>query len=560
MFPRYLKYASLLASAPLISWCQAPVIFPGGIVNSASYATAAENDDLVGRGVGFGLAAGSVASIFGANLAVSKQTAQTLPLPTELAGTVVTVYGVNAPLFYVSPGLINFQMPFTRFQTGTGVQLGHPAGVVVSTPAGASNAYQIDFADAFGIFTLDSSGCGPGVVQNVKPDGSISLNSPSNSASPGDFIVIYGTGLGLVYGAPPDGSPTPSSPLTKPSEEPSPVLDFASEPVNIIGPNWAGLAPGMVGVVQINIQIPNTVREGCAVPLQVQTDAGASQPVTIAIRNGGGPCADPPSAGYGQITWEKRMTTILNSGGADSTTETDSLTVSLQASPGRQVPAMQTYTEDMEPRSETFFGPSCPVPGYRSLNAGNVTVHGPGFGPAQVPAAPLQSGPVGGLSQYQIALPNGTIQPGSFVANAAGGVDVGAFQSSAQIGTPIQITTPLAGLPLPYNQPLQVNWTGGDSSSLVTIYLISHNGSTDQTISYQGRASDGTIFLASLLFFGAPPTFGITIGPDTEIVVEVTPDPAQVSPLAVAGLSLGGQHTWKYSYHFGGIMDSYTTN
>jgi len=555
VFLDYAKYALLLpAIVPQISWCQAPVIFPGGIVNSASYSTASEN----AGPVGFGVAPGSIVSIFGTNLAVSTQTAQTLPLPVELAGTIVTVYGVKAPLFYVSSGLINFQMPFTEFQTAAGFQTGLPAGVVVSTPAGTTNAYQIDFADAFGIFTLDSSGCGPGLVQNVKPDGSISLNSPSNSASPEDFIVIYGTGLGLVYNAPPDGSPTPSSPLARDANtEGVPVFDLAGQPPVVgVYSYWAGRAPGMVGVDQINFPVTDTVREGCAVPLQVKSDAGFSQPVTIAIRNGGGPCADSPSAGYGQITWEKSVTATLNSAGTDSTTETESLTVSLQASPGKQVPTTPAYPA----RGETFFGPSCPVPGYRSLNAGNVTVQGPGLGPMQAPNAPLQSGPVRGLSQYKLTLPNGTVQPGSFVVSAGGGADVGEFQSSVQIGSPIQITTPLAGLPLPYGQSLQVKWTGGDPNSLVTIYLINHGGSIDQAVSNQGRASDGAIALASLNSPYAPPTFGVPIGPDTEIVIEVTPDPSQIPPLTVTGLSLGGQHTWKYSYHFEGILNSYTTN
>ena len=63
----------------------------------------------------------------------------------------------------------------------------------------------------------------------------------------------------------------------------------------------------MVGVDQFNYRIPDTVREGCAVPLQISTSDGISQPVTVSIRNGGGACVDPPPAAYGQIVWEMRL-------------------------------------------------------------------------------------------------------------------------------------------------------------------------------------------------------------------------------------------------------------
>jgi hypothetical protein len=222
---------------------------------------------------------------------------------------------------------------------------------------------------------------------------------------------------------------------------------------------WAGRAPGLVGVDQVNVQVPPTIREGRAVPLQV--DAGSSSaPVTIAIHSGGGRCADPPSAGFGQIAWEKTVTTSVSSTGAASTAETDTLIVSLQASPGKQAPTAQATTG----ATENFFGPSCPISGYRSLDAGSfVSIQGPGLNAMQAPVVSLQSGQVSGLTVYQSTLPSGTIQPGSFSVSAAGGSDVGSFQSSVPIGSPIQITTPLAGMSFPsVNTSLTINWTGGE--------------------------------------------------------------------------------------------------
>ena len=202
MFARNL---GLCLCFPLAAWCQKPVIHPGGVVNAASYTTTT----ITGGPVGQGLSGGSIVSIFGTNLAASTQTASMLPLPIALAGTSVTANGVAVPLFYVSPGQINFQLP-SRWPVLPSSQW---TGIVVSTAVGSSDPYPLDGAGAEGIFTRDASGCGQGAVLNVRADGSVSINSPANSVSPGEYVSVYGTGLGIVYNPPPDGMPAPSSPL-----------------------------------------------------------------------------------------------------------------------------------------------------------------------------------------------------------------------------------------------------------------------------------------------------------------------------------------------------------
>ncbi len=540
----------LLAACPAIGWCQRPVIFPGGVVNAANYASAP--DTLYPSANG--LAGGSIASIFGTSLASTTQIAQGFPWPVTLGGASVTVYGIPVHLFYVSPGQIDFQVPSpSSFPPGVGDGVLIAQGLVVSTSVGSSDPYLMDPVPAFGIFTTDASGCGQGAVLNVDSSGGTSVNSSSNSVSPGEFISIYGTGLGLAYNAPPDGSPAPSSPLASVAGGTGgTVFDLDVAPTSFTG-YWAGRAPGLVGVDQVNIQVPDDVREGCAVPLQNASDS-MSQPVTIAISKGGGPCADPPSAGYGQIMWEKTITTSPNSSGVNSVTESDAVTVSLQASPGKQVPVSPVYTQGYEIPQWTYFGPACPVPGYRSLNAGPITVQGLGLAPVNATAVPLP-GPIRGLAQYQATLPAGSVQPGSFTVTGGGGSDVGAFQSGVEIGQGIQITTPLAGMtfvsssssPADPTTYYTIKWTGGDPNSLVTVYFLRHNGYADNSISAQARASDGSITMI-------PVTVSNDAGSPDEVVIEVTPDPSQIPALSVPGLSLGGLHTWKYSYHFGGIL------
>ncbi len=290
-----------LATIPVVAWCQTPVV--SGVVNSASYEAT--------LGV-----PGSIVTIFGTNLAAATATAQSVPLPQQLGGTTVTWSGLPAPLFYVSPTQINLQVPSaSRWSQGL--------SVVVSTAAGRSVPYNPLVAtpnawDAAGVFSVDASGCGQGAVLNVANDGSVSLNSPANSASPGGWVSAYGTGISLLA-YPPDGVPTPLTPLFE--SNPAGLFEFDFQGLlGAASQEFVGLAPGLVGVSQFNILIPATVREGCAVPVQFIYFGSAdaiSQPVTLAIRNGGGPCVDPPAAGYGQVVWQKTVTTTarLSPGG-----------------------------------------------------------------------------------------------------------------------------------------------------------------------------------------------------------------------------------------------------
>jgi len=48
---------------------------------------------------------------------------------------------------------------------------------------------------------------------------------------------------------------------------------------------FAGLAPGFVGLYQVNVQIPQGVAAGDAVPLVISQNGVASNTVTLAIAN-----------------------------------------------------------------------------------------------------------------------------------------------------------------------------------------------------------------------------------------------------------------------------------
>jgi uncharacterized protein (TIGR03437 family) len=101
-----------------------------------------------------------------------------------------------------------------------------------------------------------------------------SVNSPSNPASRGSIIVLYGTGEGVTTPALKTGSFVPLTP-------PFPVPNVSPVAVYFNGVQgtvlYAGEAPGSVsGLFQINVQIPNNILVG-QVALQASFGGQATQ-------------------------------------------------------------------------------------------------------------------------------------------------------------------------------------------------------------------------------------------------------------------------------------------
>lgn len=509
----------LLAVLPALA--QRPVINPQGVVNGASFASDPDR--------GLVVAYGSIATIFGSNLATSVQQATATPLPTNLAGTSVTVNGIPAPLFYVSPGQINLQFP-----------VGGP--VVVTTAAGASDPVVVmGVDDAPGIFTQSGGGCGPGAVQNVSADGSVNLNTPTQSTSPGDFISVYATGLGPVYSPPPFGWPAGSTSVFKYSTNAHlGLVGFKTWYGSV--PYAGGLAPGLVGVDQVNVRIPDDAPEGCAVPLVIQQGNAASQPVTMSIRRGGGQCQDPPAARFASIHWRKTQS-------ANSATET--FTASFATAPQNLVvpPAplapgvCSFYLSTIHP------GPRCTGSEPKGMDAGPLTIQGVSGGPITV--RPSASS---GQLAYTASLPAGSIQTGPLSVAAAGGADVGAFQTAIALPSPMQITTPLSpGTTFSMGDPFRVSWAGGSADAIVRMQVIhTYPDGSAQYDECAALASDGSV---TLPLEPVGPHFErylpIQPGDDNRVVIIVSP--RQAAAFSAPGLTQPGTQDWTYEYHFTGL-------
>lgn len=234
-----------------------PLTQRSGLVSAAGYGGSAP-------------AAGGLISLFGQQLADQTEAASTVPLPLRLRQTRVYVNLRPAPLFFVSPGQINAQVPW-EFAGDTTAQ------VVVVRDGRASLPIPVDLAPASpGIFLV---GPEEGVVVNASSGQLVGTSQP---ARPGDALVIYASGLGAVNGAVMTGAPASSTTL-EPTQRPVEAILTLNGQASALPVLFAGSAPGFIGVNQVNVQIPANLPAGAG-SLKLRTQGSESNAVNIAVR------------------------------------------------------------------------------------------------------------------------------------------------------------------------------------------------------------------------------------------------------------------------------------
>ena len=221
----------------------APVVAPSiaSVVNAASLASQ--------------VAPGSLISVFGSNLSPTSAATSQIPLPTAIGQSCLTVNGLAIPMLFVSPQQINAQLP--NYLSGS-------ATMTLYTPGGASDDYYFNVQSlAPAVFQSGTAGPLTGIATVVKASNQ-QLVTPSNPIHGGDWIVIYATGLGATSPAVAAGLPAPYAPPAWAVV--SPDVTLGGVPLAV---SYAGLAPGEVGVYQINAQVPPKPPEGNQVPLTI---------------------------------------------------------------------------------------------------------------------------------------------------------------------------------------------------------------------------------------------------------------------------------------------------
>ncbi len=192
-----------------------------------------------------GLAAGELLTLYGANLSDQVAVADATPLPTTLGVTTLLVNGTAVPLLYVDSSQINFQAPSDV--------AGEKISVVVQRNGQSSQPYMVTFnGPSPAIFLAGGTDALAGGTHAAATNGDGSANSPDNPAPAGKAVVMYATGLGPVTSPVLDGQ---AAPLIAPW---SMVLNPLSATIGGLSADvlFAGLAPGFVGLYQVNLAVP----------------------------------------------------------------------------------------------------------------------------------------------------------------------------------------------------------------------------------------------------------------------------------------------------------------
>ncbi|MBI4876254.1 MAG: hypothetical protein HY822_16585 [Acidobacteria bacterium] len=208
------------------------------------------------------VAPGGLISVLGRDLSVTNLATREMPLPTALGESCLSVNGVAAPMLWVSPAQINAQLPF---QSDGNVTL------ILRTPGGVSDNFNMTILPAApSVFRNGTAGPDTSVPAVVRAANN-QLVTLSNPVHRGDALVIYLTGMGRTTPAVDAGLPAPGDPPASVLIAPEVTLGGVGLPVS-----FAGLAPGQIGVYQINARVPAWAPAGFAQPLTISQGGGST--------------------------------------------------------------------------------------------------------------------------------------------------------------------------------------------------------------------------------------------------------------------------------------------
>jgi uncharacterized protein (TIGR03437 family) len=206
--------------------------------------------------VGQAVAPGTIAQVFGSGLAASSAQPGVIPVPNIFNGTYALIGPYQAPLYFLSDGQLNVQIPA---ELGSAQQ--YP--ILISVNNALSLPDTIDFAPATPGILSSFDGPNPPSVQEgahirAQHNADFSLVTSANPAKPGEYVIMYLVGMGPTDPAVPSGAAAPSTePLARVTVQPTLKVDGQDATIA-----FAGLTPGSVGLYQVTFQVPLNARSG----------------------------------------------------------------------------------------------------------------------------------------------------------------------------------------------------------------------------------------------------------------------------------------------------------
>jgi len=409
--------------------------------------------------------------------------ASSFPLPATLAGTSIQITAGTTKLSAIMIYTLSYQVA-AILPSSTPVG---PANLTLTFNNQTSNfvSFQV-VPSAFGAFTRNSGGSGPGIIQNFVSAMDQALNTVVKTAQPGGTAIIWGTGLGPVTGNEAAG-PLPGD-MTNLN-----VKVFVGGQLAQV--TYRGRSGCCVGIDEVGFIVPSGV-EGCYVPVAIQVNGVLGNFTSIAIASKGNTCSDTNGLQAGDLQ-------RIAAGGSSKLAWVQLLRLNFQLDTGMMGSVQGTadfawgdfFRWDSNTLSDAL--------GFNSLfgttlgTCNITTAAGAGFSLARQSGARLNIGPAlhlqgpSGAAQLvadstgmytarkalgvtmdpPILGPNIPLflTPGTYtIDNVAGGPDVAPFQAALSIpGKPVSLNWTNLGTiqTIDRSKDLNITWTGGDPKS-----------------------------------------------------------------------------------------------
>jgi uncharacterized protein (TIGR03437 family) len=249
-----------------------------------------------------------IISIFANGLGTVNQLTGVFP-NTSAQGVSVTFNGTPAPIFALAAtgSQINLIVPAELATTGTvQVQLTTAAGTSPNFPLIMETAVPgmfltndpsnptadiaaVQFANTVWLVVPTSTATALQIPQNCTASKANPLSLCGQPAAPGDYLVLYLTGLGeATPNGDPNGTPLATG-VVAPADGSVLYKTVATPTVQVGGVAttvlFSGIAPGTAGEYQIDFQVPTGVTEGDAVPLTVSMPGSTTGTATLAVHS-----------------------------------------------------------------------------------------------------------------------------------------------------------------------------------------------------------------------------------------------------------------------------------
>jgi uncharacterized protein (TIGR03437 family) len=217
------------------------------------------------------LSPNGIMSIFGSNFAPAGTAGQTLlvngQVSTELDGVCVMVNSIAAPLFYVGPAQINFQVP-SQVAGSQSAPVQVVTGCDTASPV-QSNAVTLPVqtvAPEFLYWIQNTNGQDP--IAGTDYNSGECLGAPGllpscvfqsfAPAKPGDILTLYAVGFGATSPSFASGTPATAAAQVPGSVQVS--IGSTNLPQSDI--QYVGVTPGYTGLYQVNVQVPASIPSG----------------------------------------------------------------------------------------------------------------------------------------------------------------------------------------------------------------------------------------------------------------------------------------------------------